>query len=94
MKIERQEHGRRGAFFVEEDGEWTAEMTYVKSGDGEITIDHTEVDESLEGQGVGTNLVAEAVKFARANNLKIRATCPFARSVLQKTDDYADVFVE
>ena len=44
MKIQREEHGKKGAFFIEENGEWIAEMTYFKSGPGQITIDHTEVD--------------------------------------------------
>lgn len=91
MKIQRQEHGKKGAFFIEEDGEWVAEMTYVRNAEDEITIDHTEVDESLEGKGIGGDLVAEAVKFARENKLKIRATCPFAKKELGKHAEYDDV---
>lgn len=94
MKIQREEHGKKGAFFVEKDGEWLAEMTYFKSGDNEITIDHTEVDESLKGKGIGKKLVEEAVKYARANNLKIKATCPFATAEFEKTPDYSDVYVK
>jgi len=91
MKIQKQEHGKKGAFFIEKDGEWVAEMTYIKSGEGEITIDHTEVDESIEGEGIGKDLVAEGVKFARENKLKIVATCPFVKAEIEKNPDYADV---
>ena len=94
MKIQRQEHGKKGAFFIEEDGEWVAEMTYVRNAEDEITIDHTEVDESLKGEGVGGDLVAEAVKYARENNIKISATCPFAKKELAKHAEYADVLVD
>lgn len=90
-KINREEHGKKGAFFIEENGEWLAEMTYVRAGESKIIIDHTEVDDSLKGNGVGKDLVAEGVKFARENNLKIVATCTFAKAELEKHPEYADV---
>ncbi len=64
-KIKREEHGKKGAFFIEENGEWIAEMTYVRSGAGKIIIDHTEVDESLKGEGIGKALVAVRKKAER-----------------------------
>jgi uncharacterized protein len=39
-----------------------AEMTYVTAGESGFIIDHTEVDQSLRGQGVGEKLLDEAVK--------------------------------
>ena len=53
MNIQREEHGRKGAFFIDEDGEWIAEMTYFKPGDNTIVIDHTEVDPKLQEREVG-----------------------------------------
>lgn len=91
MNIQNQEHGANGAFFIEQDGEWIAEMTYRKSGADTIIIDHTEVDESLKGKGVGKDLVKSGVEFARQNNLKIVAQCPFVKKVIDETPDYADV---
>ena len=91
MQIQREEHGRNGAFFIDENGEWIAELAYIKSGDGQITIDHTEVDEKLRGQGVGEELVKAAVDFARENDLKIKLICPYARKVFEKNPDYSDV---
>ncbi len=91
MDIQNQEHGKNGAFFIERDGEWIAEMTYRKSGEDTIIIDHTEVDESLKGKGIGKNLVEEGVNFARANNLKIVAECPFVKKIIDETPEYQDV---
>ncbi len=91
MEIQHQQHGKRGAFFIEQDGDWIAEMTYVSTGESEITIDHTEIDESLRGKGVGYDLIEEVVKYARQEKLKLKATCPFAKKVLDKSDDYEDV---
>lgn len=93
MEINHVEKGGRGAFLIRgEDGNRVAEMTYTTAGEHAIIIDHTEVDDSLRGQKIGDRLLAEAVKFARDNGLKIHATCPFALRKLQGSDEYADVF--
>ncbi len=94
MQIQNEEHGAKGAFFIEQNGEWIAEMTYKKSGAGMIIIDHTEVDESLQGKGVGKDLVEAGVKFARTNNLKIVAECPFAKKVIDETPEFQDVLAD
>lgn len=91
MNIQREEHGRKGAFFIDEDGEWIAELAYFKSGDNIITVDHTEVDPKLEGQNVGRELVAAVVDYARENGLKIKPACPYAKKVIDSTPEYQDV---
>lgn len=91
MEIQRDEHGRKGAFFIDEDGEWVAELTYVRSGDNTIVIDHTEVEEKFRERNIGHELVAAAVSFAREQGLKIRAVCPFARDVIESTPEFQDV---
>lgn len=91
MEIQRTEEGSKGSFFIEKEGERLAEMTYSKAGDDKIIIDHTEVNPSLKGTGAGKKLVAEGVKYARENGLKIIPLCPFAKSVFEKNADYSDV---
>ena len=51
MEIQHQTFGSRGAFFVEQDGQVVAEMTYRRAGDDRMAIDHTAVAEELGGQG-------------------------------------------
>jgi predicted GNAT family acetyltransferase len=93
MQIDHTEQEGRGAFFISnEAGERVAEMTYAAYGDSAFNIDHTEVDPSLRGQGVAEELLDAAVRHARDNNLKIRATCRFALKKLQHGREYADVF--
>ena len=94
MKIVRKEHGRRGAFYIEKDGEWIAEMTYQREGVRKIVIDHTEVDDSLKGKGIGNKLVEAAVIYARRENLLIKPVCPFAKKVLESSEDYEDVLTK
>lgn len=90
MQIQHDEHGRKGAFFIDEDGEWIAELTYFKMN-GTMTIDHTEIDEKLRGEGIGQDLVKAAVEYARANGLKVNPVCPYARRIIEKTPELQDV---
>jgi predicted GNAT family acetyltransferase len=91
MEIKNIDLKNGGAFVIKRDHERVAELTYKKD-DATINIDHTEVDKSLRGQGVGEDLVEAAVKFARENDLKITATCPYASKILSRSNEYSDVF--
>ena len=91
MTIQQQDNGKKGAFYIEDDGKRLAEMTYVWAGDKVFIVDHTEVDGSLEGKGVGKQLVKHAVEFAREKELKIIPLCPFTKGVIDKTPAYQDV---
>jgi predicted GNAT family acetyltransferase len=91
MEIQRKETEDKGEFFIEENDRQIASLTYKKSGDGVITIDHTEVDSNFRGKNIGEDLVAEAVKFARENNLKIVPTCQFAKKVIDDKPEFQDV---
>ena len=51
--IEHEDEASKGAFFVLKDGLRVAEMTYSRTNPSLIIIDHTEVDPSLNGQGIG-----------------------------------------
>ncbi|WP_115461876.1 GNAT family N-acetyltransferase [Winogradskyella aurantiaca] len=90
MEIKQRENEKLGRFFVEIEGKKLALMTYSKAGLGKIIIDHTEVDESLKGQGVGYKLVEAAFEYARENTIKIMPLCPFAAAVFKKRA-YKDV---
>ena len=80
-------------FYVGQDGAIAAELVYSMSG-SKMIIEHTEVDDSLGGQGVGKQLVFTAVEYARSHNLKIVPMCPFAKAVLDKTKEWQDVLAQ
>src|SRR5215510_583192 len=51
-----------------------------KRADGVLSIMHTEVPKELEGRGIGSTLIRGVLDAARAEGLKVKPVCPFARS--------------
>jgi predicted GNAT family acetyltransferase len=93
MEIRHSFDGGYGEFFIEENGERIAEMTYTKSGDGEITIDHTQVSPARKGRGIARKLVVAGVAHARVQKLKIVPVCSYVRAEFERNPEYADVWV-
>jgi len=93
MEIKHEHLTTKGDFFVLDDKDRKiAVMTYIMTDDKTMLIEHTIVEEQLEGQGIGRKLVDAGVKYARENGLKIIPQCPYANSVFKKTPEYADVW--
>lgn len=62
-----------------------------RSFSGGIIPAHTEVPEAAEGQGLGSALARAALAHARANDLKVRPTCPFVISYMDRHPEYDDL---
>jgi predicted GNAT family acetyltransferase len=91
MLILQKETGNKGVFYIEQDGKKVAEMDYVFSSPGVMTILHTEVDDSLGGKGVGKELVGYAVEYAREHHIKIIPVCQFTKAVIARKKEWQDV---
>ena len=92
MQIKQETIGSNGRFYIEEDNNTLAEMVYHFTDKTTFLITHTEVDESLAGKGVGRQLADAAVDYARKYSFMIKATCPFAKKVLDRSTEFADVY--
>jgi predicted GNAT family acetyltransferase len=89
--IEHQEDSTQGAFFIQTNGRRVAEMTYSRANANLIIIDHTEVDSSLGGQGIGRKLLDTLVSWARSTDTKVIPLCPFATAQFEKDASIRDV---
>lgn len=65
-------------------------MDYIISKKNIIYLTHTEVPKSLEGQGVGSALVAKVFEFIKAKDLKVAPLCPFVAAYLKRHPELAD----
>lgn len=90
LPIEREEGQSKGRYFVRLDGA-EAQMTYSRTGNSMIIIDHTEVPDAMRGRSVGQALVRRAVEDARAEGRSIIPLCPFAKAQFSRHPEWQDV---
>lgn len=63
-------------------------VAYQPVDDETLALTHTEVDPSLEGQGVGSHLVRGVLDYVEQNNLKIVPLCPFVSTYLKRHPEW------
>lgn len=91
IKLTLNEKGH-GHFYVNENNEQVAEMIISISGN-DLTVYHTEVLPKAEGKGLAKELLKAMVDYARKNNLKVIALCPYVFAQFKRhPDEYADIW--
>lgn len=83
--------GNTSFYINDAHGKRVAEIVFVPTGDNLCIIEHTDVDPSLKGQGVGKLLVAKVVERMRREKRKIIPLCPFAKHEFDTTPEYNDI---
>lgn len=90
-EISHQEHAHGGAFVVTHNGMRVAEMTYRRTGEQVVVIDHTYVDESLRGRGFARQLLDAAVAWARSSGNMIVPSCSYVTLQFARDASIRDV---
>ncbi len=72
------------------DGELVGLIRY-RVEPGVIVLVHTEVDDAVEGTGVGSQLVRDALDDIRARGLRLVPVCPFVAAYLLRHPEYSDL---
>ncbi len=79
-------------FYVGESNDnFLAHITYVYNKENVIAVDHTYVSPELRGKAIAAKLLAEVVKMARAEDLKVIPICSYAVAKLTRNDEYEDI---
>jgi len=82
----------RGGFYIMDGEEEIGEMLVSKAGN-DLRVYHTEVTPEYEGKGLAKKMLDELVAYARKNNLKVIALCPYVHAQFtHHPDEYADVW--
>ena len=89
MNLPIEHHPARGRFQTVVEGR-TCVADY-RLDQGVMTITHTEVPPPLEGRGIAAELVRALLDHARANGLKVRPVCSYARVYMRRHPDTADL---
>ena len=66
----------------------TAVMEFRLAGT-RLSMLHTEVPETLRGQGIGDTLAAAALSHARSRGWTVKPYCPFVSGYIDRHPDYA-----
>lgn len=59
--------------------------------DNRMTITHVYVPRPAEGKGIAAQLVKKALEYARAEHLRVRPVCPYAKAYMEKHNEYHDI---
>lgn len=86
MSIVHNEQTQR--FELEKDG-FTAYLSYEQVDNTTLDYQHTIVPEQLGGQGIGSQLVDFALKYAQQQQFKVIASCSFVARYIEKHPEYA-----
>lgn len=91
MDILHTDNGKKGKFYIEQDGEQVAELVYTWAGTERFIIEHTEVGNVLAGNGASKQLVAKAVEYAREKKVRMLPLCPFAKKLFDRIPEYREL---
>lgn len=87
MEIKQNEQ----AFYIGDDYTCALARLVFRNTDFGMVLEHTEVDASLAGQGIGRALVKYAVEVARNEKFQLEVECEYAQAEFKKHPDYEDV---
>lgn len=92
ITITHSEDGSKGRYEAHVAGrDGAGELTYSRMSADRIIADHTGVDDSLRGTGVGKALVERLVADARKESFRVVPLCPFVKAQYQRHPEWSDV---
>lgn len=75
---------------IHEDGELLGTASYRRT-DALVVLGRTEVRPSLQGRGIGGDLVRGALDHIRGLGLPVRPTCSFVEAWMRRNPEYLDL---
>lgn len=92
LEMVHEEADGNGGFYLRDPaGNTLGSITYYRDQPGTVVFDHTDVDESLRGQGRARQLLDAGVAWVRAEKLHITPECPYVKGQFRKDSNLADV---
>ena len=68
-----------------------AGFTVFRRRPGVIEFIHTEIEPRFEGQGLGSQLIRQALETARAEGQAVLPFCPFVNDYIKRHADYVEL---
>ena len=89
-RIELADNPEENRYELRVDGDLGGRLLY-RLRPGLVALNHTEIDDRFEGQGLGSRLIAFALDDARARGLAVLPFCPFVNAYVQRHREYVDL---
>lgn len=86
MEVSIRESADKKRFESEINGNW-AFIDFIRAED-KMYLTHTEVPNTLEGQGLGSALVKHALEAIKKEERKLVPLCPFVASYVKQHPEY------
>lgn len=80
----------RGIFTARIEGH-EAYLRYLPAGEGVLDYATTFVPETLRGRGIASDIVRQALDYARAGGWRVIPSCWFVADFLKKHPEYGDL---
>lgn len=80
----------RGTFTARIEGH-EAYLRYLPAGEGVLDYATTFVPETLRGRGIASDIVRQALDYARAGGWRVIPSCWFVADFLKKHPEYGDL---
>jgi uncharacterized protein len=90
VSIEREELNGVHEFVLRVDGERLGFLEFTRPDVGVMRIEYVEVSPELRGTGLGRQLVAKAIEFAKDAKLRVVPICGYARAVITRDPAMAE----
>lgn len=90
MRVRIERDDELGRYEILADDRRAGFMRFRLQGDL-IALDHTEIDDRFEGEGLGSDLVRHVLDEARERGLGVLPFCPFVKSWIERHPEYADL---
>lgn len=72
---------------------WFARIEYTKTQNA-IYLLHTEVPLHLEGKGIGSAIVKEALEDIKQRGIKLVVTCPFVAGYIKRHPEWRELLLK
>lgn len=94
MQYKNERAGNGGVIYLSNETEEVGRLTYTLfPEDQKMIISYVLVHSKFQGRGMGKFLVEEGIRFARENNWKVEPHCPYARAVMRRMPEVADIML-
>ena len=80
--------------YITPEGDVLAVVLYPAAGPDTVEITHTEVDASLQGQGIAAKLTERAAAYLASQGKKVIPTCSYAQTWFHSSQTYKHLIAE